>query len=241
MRNLICLAFFLSILATLFQPAFASDISILAIRPDNGNFSSTPEENQSNSYLQLSGEIKKGDAEKLAKTLVLSHPFGTFLYLDSPGGDIEEAMRIASLAKALHLATVVASGGSCASACFFIFLAGENHLATGKFDRRMPKREAGYIGLHRPYLKSDPFKKSGSADAETRQHEVMKKTGTYLRDEDVPQRLIDLMMSRPSNDIYWMTQDDIDQLGSFSPGYEELLISRCGYSRNMYNDISTAM
>jgi hypothetical protein len=240
MHKFISVAFFLSILAQLFQPAFASDISILAIPPDNGNFSSTPEEIQSNSYLQLSGEIKKGDAEKLAKVLMQAHPFGTHLYLDSPGGDVNEALRIALLAKALHLDMVVAAGGTCASACFFIFLAGESHLAAGTIDRRMPKREAGYIGLHRPYLKSDPFKKSGSADAETRQHEVMKKTGTYLRDEDVPQRLIDLMMSRPSNDIYWMTQDDIDQLGSFSPGYEELLISRCGYSRNMFNDTATA-
>lgn len=241
MRNLISVAFFLSILAQLFQPAFASDISILAIPPDNGNFSSTPEENQSNSYLLLSGEIQKGDAEKLAKILVLSHPFVTHLYLDSLGGDVEEALRIASLAKALHLTTVVASGGTCASACFFIFLAGDSRTALGAIDGRMKKSSFGYIGLHRPHLKSDPAKKSGSKDAETRQHEVMKKTGTYLRDEDVPQRLIDLMMSRPSNDIYWMTQDDIDQLGSFSPGYEELLISRCGYNGNMIQDGVTAM
>jgi hypothetical protein len=235
MRNLICLAFFLSILATLFQPAFASDISILASPPGLGTSLVTPEEIQSNSYLLFSGEIQKGDAEKLAKVLMQAHPFGTMLVLDSPGGDVEEALRIALLAKTLHLDTVVESGGTCASACFFIWLAGNNRIADGTIDGRMPKRVAGYLGLHRPYLKSDPAKKSSSTDAITRQHNVMQKTSTYLRNEDVPQRLIDLMMSRPSNDIYWMTQDDRDQLGAFSPGHEELLISRCGYSRNMFD------
>lgn len=241
MRNLINVAFFLSILASFFQPAFASDISFLPIPPDNGDFSSTLGENQNNSYLLLSGEIQKGDAAKLAKTLMLAHPFGTLLYLDSLGGDVEEALRIASLAKVLHLPTVVASGGTCASACFFIFLAGDSRTALGAIDGRMKKSSFGYIGLHRPHLKSDPAKKSGSTDAEARQHDMMQITSAYLRNEDVPQRLIDLMMSRPSNDIYWMTQDDIDQLGPYSPGREELLISRCGYSRNMIQDGATAM
>lgn len=238
----ISVAFFLSILASLFQPAFASDISILASPPGMDDSPlPTPEMTQNNSYLLFSGEIQKGDAEKLAKVLMQARPFGTQLYLNSPGGDVEEALHIAALAKALHLMTVVTSGGTCASACFFIFLGGETHVASGTVDGRMPKRIAGYIGLHRPYLKSDPDKKSGSNDAITLQHDMMQKTSAYLRSEDVPQHLIDLMMSRPSNDIYWMTRDDVDQLGASSLGLEELLISRCGYSRNMFDGHSLAI
>jgi hypothetical protein len=241
MRSLASAAFLLSILTHPFQSALASDISILATPPDNGNFSSTPEVNKNNSYLLLSGEIQKGDAEKLANVLVLSHPFGTQLYLDSPGGDVEESLQIAALVKALHVNTVVAGGGTCASACFFIFLAGDSHVAPGTGDGRLVRSSFGYLGLHRPHLKLGPAKEGGSKDAEARQHDVMQKISTYLRNEDVPQRLIDLMMSRSSNEIYWMTQDDIDQLGSFSPSLEELLISRCGYSRNMIQDGATAM
>jgi len=235
MRNLFIVAYLFAILASFFQSAFASDISILTTLPGEDTSLLTQEEIQSNSYLLFSGEIQKGDAEKLAKVLMQAHPFGTMLILDSPGGDVEESLRIVLLAKTLHLGTVVESGGTCASACFFIWLAGDNRIADGTINGRMPKRVAGYLGLHRPYLKSDPAKKSSSTDAEARQHDVMQKISAYLRNEDVPQRLIDLMMSRPSNDIYWMTQDDIDQLGTFSPSHEELLISRCGYNRNMFD------
>lgn len=224
MRNLISIAFFLSIMAQLCQPAFASEISIL---PD-----------QNNSFL-LSGEIQKGDAERLAKALMLvnSNSLGAVLSLDSPGGDVEESLHIASLVKALHLNIIVAGGGTCASACFFIFLAGDAHFAIWPDNGRMPKLGLGYIGLHRPYLKLDPTMRNGSIDAEARQHDVMQIIGAYLRNQDVPQRLIDLMMSRPSNDIYWMTEEDIKQLGQYSPGREELLISRCGYSRHLSADI----
>jgi hypothetical protein len=220
MRNLISVVFFFAISASLFQPAFASDIS----NPERG-------------FFLLSGEIQKGDADKLAKVFIQYAGFEGLLTLDSPGGDVEEALRIASFVKALHLQTRVAGGGTCASACFFIFLAGIHHIAVGTKDGRMTRGSLGYIGLHRPYFKLDSAKRSGSTDAEMRQHGVMQKSSDYLRNEDVPQRLIDLMMSRPSNDIYWMTQDDIDQLGDYSPGFEELLISRCGYSRHMVDDI----
>ena len=67
---------------------------------------------------------------------------------------------------------------------------------------------------------------------------TLQNISSYLSNANVPQRLIDLMMSRPSNDIYWMTDDDIEQLGAYSPGLEELLISRCGYSRNLMSDIA---
>ena len=58
---------------------------------------------------------------------------------------------------------------------------------------------------------------------------MMNTVSVYLKAEMVPQRLIDEMMSRSSTNIYWMSNDDIDQLGEYSPGLEEMLISRCNY------------
>lgn len=224
MRNLISVAFFLSILGQLCQSVFASDIS----SPAKG-------------FFLLSGEIKKGDAEKLAKSFIQSHTLNANLTLDSTGGDVKEALRIASFVKALHFKTSVAGGGICASACFFIFLASDEHIAAGTIDGKMIKQGVGYIGLHRPHLDVDPTMRNGSNDAEARQHDLMQIISTYLRNQAMPQRIIDLMMSRPSNDIYWMTNEDIEQLGSYSPGREELLISRCGYNRNLYNDVVSEM
>lgn len=234
MRNLISIAFLLSILPQFFQPAFASDTSI---------HGSSPSESISNNSILLSGEIQKGDAEKLVKLIVKSHPLALRLILDSPGGDVEESLRIASLVKALHMNTVVGEGGICASACFFIFLAGDHRLALGILvagDAKITSTVSGYIGLHRPHLESNQAKEYSSSDAEMLQHGIMQKISEYLRNEDVPQHLIDLMMSRPSNDIYWMTQNDIDQLGEYRPSLEELLISRCGYNRNLSLDVVKA-
>jgi hypothetical protein len=236
MRNLISVVFYISILAQLFQPAFSSDISILG---------HLPSESSNNLILTygLSGKIQKGDAEKLAKALTVARRFDTTLTLDSPGGDVEEALHIASLVKALHLHTAVGGGAICASACFFIFLAGDHRLALGILatgNASITSPVAGYIGLHRPHLESGLAKEYSSSDAELLQHGIMQKISDYLHNEDVPQRLIDLMMSRPSNDIYWMTQNDIDQLGEYSPSLEELLISRCGYNRNLSLDIVMA-
>jgi hypothetical protein len=235
MRNPISVAFFLFMLAQLCQPAFASEIIYY--------IPSLLEPTDYALRLGLSGEIKNGDAEKLAETFTI--PFlDRRLILDSPGGDVEEALRIASLVKTLHLITIVKDGSTCASSCFFIFLAGDQHLAIGILAPDGPSitsKVSGYIGLHRPYIKLNPAKRDGSIEAEKRQHDIMQIMGTYLRNQDVPQRLIDLMMSRPSNDIYWLTQNDIDQLGEYSPGREELLIARCGYSRDMYRDNTNAI
>jgi len=222
MYTLIKVAFFL-LFAQLCQLSFASEMSIL---PDADN------------VILLSGEIKKGDAEKLAKNiLLLNHNrLDLFLFLDSPGGNIEESLNIASTVKAFHLNTLVKGSGICASSCFYIFLAGDSHVAIGTENGNMPPAKMGYIGLHRPYLKLDSSKLHDSIGAEAHQHDLMQIIGAYLRYQDIPQRLIDLMMSRPSNDLYWMTMEDITELGNYSPGIEELLISRCGYSRNSTSD-----
>jgi len=59
----------------------------------------------------------------------------------------------------------------------------------------------------------------------------MRQVQNYLESQMVSRRLIDLLMSRPSNDIYWMTDDDFEELGEYRPEVEEFLIKRCGYVR----------
>jgi ATP-dependent protease ClpP protease subunit len=180
----------------------------------------------------LSGQIFAGDAEKLTRTLLAPLPDKPFLIaeivLDSEGGDLNEAVRIASLIKGLHLDTRVRGGGRCASACFFLFLAGDKRIAGEHVGGEMRQ---GRIGLHRPYLKAEAFKKGDPTTAITRQQQEMRKITDYLRNENVPLRLIDEMMEHASNDIYWMSNDDIWLLGEYNPGLEEILIARCAYDK----------
>lgn len=189
------------------------------------------------SRLHLSGQIRPGDAEAITHELVVaSRPIHT-LSIDSSGGTVDEAIRIAEIVKNLHLSVLVKKGGKCASACFFIFLAGDNHIADGVIVNGtnkgiLPMNSLGVIGLHRPFFAPAATSKIDSANFLASQNTAMKKMSEYMANEHVPQYLIDQMMSHPSNDIYWLNADEIVQLGEFKPAIEELLISRCGYSRS---------
>jgi hypothetical protein len=184
------------------------------------------------------GEIKPGDAEQFA-SVIADRTLINKLSIDSPGGDLLEAMRIAELVKKLHITVEVAKGGHCVSACFFIFL--EGHLkvfSSANDDGTLPTKnypnQRGYVGIHRPYLKSP----RGDVASTKLQEAVMRKIKIHLENKMISQSLIEEMMSRPSNDIYWLTARDAEKIGEYSPGDEEALISKCGYKRfnQSYNE-----
>lgn len=198
--------------------AVAADIEVTATRRG------TP-------ALSLRGKIVVGDYQKL-KAAYTKLQFGTILYLDSPGGDLREAMRMGELIRLLQVQTSVMRDKICASACFFVFLGGAGRSASGAISGSpLPLGLAfGYVGLHRPSLVAP----SGEPESLERQANAMKRVRAYLEGYLVSSRLIDLMMSRPSNDIYWISDDDLEELGDFPPELEELYISKCAYNRKIY-------
>lgn len=207
--------------ATLFQialaliclPAFSAEYSI-----------------EEKYVLSLSGTIAPGDAERLA-AYFMTQKVITAIHLNSPGGDLKEALRIAELVKNAGVRVSVKGGSICASSCFFIFIAGTDRTAApaaddGSYPKRASKK-FGYVGIHRPY-----FAKSGGDRSSAKQQEaMMAQAKEYLASRGVAQHLIDLMMSRPSNDIYWLSERDLDAIGPYDPGDEENLIRRCKYKR----------
>ena len=142
-------------------------------------------------------------------------------------------MRIAELVKNMHIDVKVAKGGYCVSACFFVFLEGNFRTSSSaNDDGSLPpqaKREKirGFVGIHRPYLKSP----SSDLSSTKKQEEMMRKVRGYLASKAVPQHLIDEMMARPSNDIYWLKERDSELIGELNAGDEEALIARCGFKR----------
>ena len=49
------------------------------------------------------------------------------------------------------------------------------------------------------------------------------------------------MMSRASNDIYWITKDDFNEIGEVPPDMEELYISKCNDNRKqLYQQLHLA-
>lgn len=173
--------------------------------------------------VHVSGKIEAGDVEKLSKALTSA--LVLTVELNSPGGNLIEGMRMGELIRPLRLVTRVEEGGVCASACFFIWMAGARRNANESGSPNL----YGRVGLHRPYLASP----ENSENSLSNQYNVMQGVTTYLESKLIPRRLIDFMMARPSNNIYWLTEEDLEELGRVPPDLEELYVSKCGYDRKL--------
>lgn len=206
-----------------------------------------------NTELSVNGEMQAGDAERIISLVLASRVFdkvGQGVYqlqnisINSKGGDIGEALKIASFVRATYLNLSVRGGEKgtpsvCASACFFVYIAAYSRHANGvdiKVDWRLNFSQ-GLVGIHRPYY----LVPQGGLASQARQDDVMRSVRSSLQLEGISQHLIDEMMAHPSNDVYWLTRRDIESIGEFKPSVEEELISKCGYKRwNLLTDTDLA-
>jgi hypothetical protein len=191
----------------------------------------------------LSGRIERGDADNLRRLLLARRAPALVIHLNSPGGSLQEAVLLAKIVETAALDTVVKENGICASACFFVWLAGNHRRASSQEVMVDPKTQSelreigtvpGYVGLHRPF-------EQRLMSAENNQPTLMRGVANYLDEKLVPRRLIDAMMTHPSNDIYWLTDQDLADIGSYTPPVEEFLIQRCGYDRNSSSKVVAAI
>jgi hypothetical protein len=70
--------------------------------------------------ISLAGAIAPGDATNV--DIMLASQAVAGIRLNSPGGNIYEAVRISDLIAAARVPTIVMQGASCASACFMVFV-----------------------------------------------------------------------------------------------------------------------
>jgi hypothetical protein len=169
--------------------------------------------------LLISGEIEVGDSTKLA-TALLQIPKIVQIDLNSPGGHVFEAIRMGEIINAVRLPTGVQRLSACMSACFFLWLNGSQRTASSD-----PKY-VGRLGLHRPYLRNP----SNTAASLRAQSALQQAVTSYLEGKLVQRRFIDLMMTRSSNMVYWMSDLDLAEIGLNPPELEELYTAKCGGS-----------
>src|SRR6476660_2779844 len=82
--------------------------------------------------ISISGNIAPGDIDALRASIKSANDAGklvTSLRLNSDGGNLLEAVRVADWVKSAKISTNVGQGATCASACFLIFAAGETNYA----------------------------------------------------------------------------------------------------------------
>lgn len=201
-----------------------ANADVVLSRVDEGNPSW-----RTNPHIIIRGEILRGDYERalnaVKETYIQGELGELFVRLDSPGGDVLEAMKIGQLVRELKLSTSVHLG-RCDSACVFILVAGVNRLS------------ASGIGIHRPFFEQKYFSGLSADSAQKKYREMMKKTRTYLISMDVPTELVERMFRVPSNEIERLSLEDVEKWISGSPAsLDEWLIAKCdSYTKDEAND-----
>jgi len=215
-RALACLACLLA--GATAQPAAAMEFSYSNLNPFSG-------ETYAAENLLLKGSIGNGDYARLLDFLRRDperYWKSLGIVIASPGGDVQEALKIARFVKGTYVQVRVGKAtGKCVSACFFIVAA-----AT--------QREISleHLGIHRPYVYAERGATMSAAEMEAFQKRVFKEARSYLEDLDVPTSLIDTMFQQASTDVHWLSKREVEeQLGRRPPYYEQFLISRCNFSK----------
>jgi hypothetical protein len=190
---------------------------------------------------RLEGEIKPGDYDRVVAQL-LNGGLGDTLRLNSPGGDVVEAMRIGRLIRDLRMRTEVPGrtgntafclahpkGASltdcnCSSACFLIFTAGI-------------RRFGNHVGVHRVFVNHEYLREMKPVEAAELTGKVTQAVSAYLSEMGVPAHLIERIRAIPSNEIEWLSQDDIDRYFSgFIPQYAEWVAAKCKREPGLWDE-----
>lgn len=151
--------------------------------------------------LFLFGEIEPKNDLHLRKAL-REHPEITTLVLNSPGGDVWEGLRLASIVIDKKLSTYVpkvglAGNGSCDSACSYIFLSGKQRRADGE------------LGVHQFYSgQSEKLTKIG--DAQGSAQFIVSEIMQTLADSKVPQFVFSKMFEHSR--MYYFDRTEIKKI-----------------------------
>lgn len=187
------------------SPSLVKSAEIIPVSPHTAGF-------------RLVGEIKPGSyRDVIGQSISLGHDTGPeYFWLDSPGGDVREAMRLGRLARQQMMRCTVFEDSQCNSACFLI--------VAGCVDRNVSS-----VGLHRPTFTSQEFGQLSFSEAETSYKALLQEVQEYLRLMGISDTVIDIMSATPSSSMRVLRDQDLrDLIGAREPSYDEWLKSRCG-------------
>lgn len=165
--------------------------------------------------LQIQGEIRPGDYRKLIHFLRQGEPhihaFLTAVYLDSPGGNLNEAMKLARLIEQSFVSTFVLGGSQCYSACMVLWAAGVQRVVD----------DESQLGVHRVTV-------VGSNIGVSRLEQVTRPASRVMEDYmsrlGIPRKIIDKMNETPPTDMYiidraWLIHEGIEQASMYRPSF----------------------
>jgi ATP-dependent protease ClpP protease subunit len=170
--------------------------------------------------LKINGRIVSGDYEKL-KSFLISNPgesyFGTGLIeLDSPGGDVLEAIKISNLLKSISPKIWV--NGTCASSCLLLWLSGSTHKVG----------PTGRVGIHRPTFPESFYREKATKNVEIEYEKMVRIFRDFVINQGLPNSIYEKLISTSSDDIYWLSKSDLNLIGTMPAYLEEKQQAICG-------------
>ena len=170
--------------------------------------------------IKLSGKIEPGDYKMVLRLLTPGTPITLWAHvygfeLDSPGGDVREAMLIADALRDIY--PHIRVKGTCASSCVLLYLAGAARSV----------KPGSRVGIHRPFFPKEYFTSLKASAAEQRYSEMEKSFREYVLHQGLPPSLYEKLLATPSTEVYWLNRDELLLVGEFPPFYQELMEARC--------------
>lgn len=159
--------------------------------------------NEGKIILILDGEISAGDADDLKNQIQLANDQGKLVSgvrLNSMGGNLLEGAKLAEIVRYARIATVVANGARCASACFIVFAAGNEKYAS----------HSAFVGVHG--ASDERGRETVEAGAAT------VSMARLVKNLGVPENIIGKMVITPPDRIIWLTPDELRSMGTTMTG-----------------------
>ncbi|HYW58283.1 MAG TPA: hypothetical protein VE934_15110 [Polaromonas sp.] len=144
----------------------------------------------------IQGQIHKGDYDKIIQFVRQPGNYNRFIqsvFLDSPGGDLVETVKIANLLERSYAATHVPAGARCYSACFILWMSGvSRHVALG-----------ATLGVHRINVKVGGEVMDAGSE---RFVNIARRVESYMAALGTPRAILDKMNSTAPGEMFVFTQ-----------------------------------
>jgi ATP-dependent protease ClpP protease subunit len=119
------------------------------------------------------------------------------LGLDSPGGDVHAGLLLAEQVRALGIGTMVTTDGTCASACAYVFMAGDRRIMNGR------------LGVHQFY-----GSETGQGDTQAVVSQIMES----MNASGASPKVMEIMFRTKPDDMYFFSRQEVRAYGIESAG-----------------------
>jgi hypothetical protein len=152
-----------------------------------------------NGKLMATGTVTPGTADTFAAEVEKRGSYVKTVVLHSPGGSVQDALRMGRLIRDKGFGTEVESGKYCASSCPLIF--------AGGVERRAGEKAA--IGVHQVFAAPGSIVPASNASGMDQAQRISAQCQKYLRDMGVDLGVWVHAMETPKDELFYFRPDEL--------------------------------